>query len=60
VAKHGDLESEKGNIVPSSICETINNDAANTELDFEDLNNNIPPLQDLPEPNNSDGKLPTK
>jgi hypothetical protein len=60
VAKHEGLKSKEGDIVPSSISETTNNDAANTELNFEDFNNDIPPLQDLPEPNNSDGELPAK
>jgi hypothetical protein len=47
VAQHGGLESEKGDIIPLSISETINNDAADTEHGFENLNNDVPPPQDL-------------
>ena len=54
VAEHGGLESEEGDIVPSSISETINNNAADTDHDFEDLNKDVPLPQDLLEqPNNS-------
>ena len=49
VAQHGGLESDNGDIIPSSISETINNDAADTEHDFEDLNEDVLPPQDLPE-----------
>lgn len=47
VAQHGGLESKRGDIVPSSISETINNDAADTEHNFEDLNKDVPLPQDL-------------
>ena len=47
MAEHKGLESEKGDIVPSLISETINNNAADTDYDFKDLNKDIPPSQDL-------------
>jgi len=58
VAQHGGLESEKGDIVPSSISETINDSAADINHDFEDLNEDVPLPQDLPE--QSDNQMPVK
>jgi hypothetical protein len=69
VTQHGGLENEKGDIVPSSISETINNDAADTEHDFEDLNKDLSPPQDLSDQSDVaaldtqlrvDGQVPTK
>ena len=59
VTQHGGLECEKGNIVPSSISETINNDAADTEHDFEDLNKDISPSA-LEAQSRVDSQVPTK
>ena len=54
VAEYGGLKSEEGDIVPSLIPETINNNAADTDHNFEDLNKDIPLPQDLLEqPNDS-------
>jgi len=44
----GGLKSKEGDIVLSSISETINNDTADTKHDFKDLNKDVPPPQDLP------------
>lgn len=59
VTQHEGLECEKGNIVPLSISKTINNDAADTEHDFEDLNKEISPLA-LKAQSRVDGQVPTK
>lgn len=41
VAQHGGVKSEKGDIIPSLISETINNDTADTEHEFNDLNQDV-------------------
>lgn len=43
VTQHRGLKCEKGYIVLLLISKTINNDVANTEHNFEDLNNDISP-----------------
>ena len=61
VTQHEGLECEKGNIVPLSISGTINNDAADTEHDFEDLNKDISPLALKAQSRaRVDGQVPTK
>ena len=69
VIQHRGLESEEGDIVLSSISETINNNAADTEDDFKDLNKDLSPPQDLPNQSDIaaldtqlrvDGQVPTK